>query len=295
MQPRIAITLALLLCSASARADTLHLANGDTLSGTVVEWALDYVVLEHPQLGKVRLSLDQLTVDREDPPTPGFFGSSFMRGWNRRIDLGWNGKQGNSESINITGGLNFNYRDEFKRWRLNGRYFFQGDEDGTTDNNANVSLRRDWLFPGRRWFAFASTRYQFDEFESWEHRTSTSVGPGYNIVKREKLSLDGRVGATFTREFGERNDRKADALFGLDFEWQIGELISFNFTNDLYLEAQPNAGEIRNLTISEATLAITEKPDLKFVAGITNEYETNIEPGDKKNDFKYYLTLGLGF
>ena len=33
-------------------------------TGEIVEWSVDYVVIEHPQLGTVRLALDDLKIDR---------------------------------------------------------------------------------------------------------------------------------------------------------------------------------------------------------------------------------------
>ena len=68
---RILITLLLCACPLALRADTLILANGDKISGEIVEWAVDHVVLEHPQLGRVRLTLDQLEIDTGTPPNPG--------------------------------------------------------------------------------------------------------------------------------------------------------------------------------------------------------------------------------
>ena len=190
MLRRLTIVLALCVWGAAARADTLVLANGDTLTGEVVEWAVDHVVIEHPQLGLVRLSLEQLDIDTGTPPRPGLFGSNFLRGWNRSVNLGLNGKRGNSVSTNLTAGFNFNYADEFKRWRFNGRYFFNESDDGDHDNNARVDLRRDWLIPESTWFAFSSLRYQFDQFESWKHRTTLSLGPGYHLVDTESHELD---------------------------------------------------------------------------------------------------------
>ena len=59
---------------------------------------------------------------------------------------------------------------------------------------------------------------------------------------------------------------------------------------------EPTAGEIRNLTIGELRIRIMEEPlGLNFTIGAENEYETDIDPGDKKNDLKYFMTVGLGF
>ena len=74
--------LALVGAVCSAHADTLVLANGDEINGEIIEWAVDHVVIEHPQLGEMRIELDELKLDTGTPPNPGLFGTRFMRGWN---------------------------------------------------------------------------------------------------------------------------------------------------------------------------------------------------------------------
>jgi putative salt-induced outer membrane protein YdiY len=295
MQGRLPIVLIICLCALPAGADTVKLANGDELNGEVVEWAVDHIVVEHPQLGRVRLSLDQLEVDTGTPPSPGLFGTTFLRGWNRNIDLGWTGRNGSTDTLNITAGLNFDYTDEFERWKITGRYYFNESSDGDQDNNARVDLRRDWLFPGHDWFAFTSFRYQFDQFEAWKHRTVLSAGPGYNLVRTESQQLDLRVGPTFTREYAGDKASKGEALLGVDWTWKINSRSSFTFTNDFYLEWEPSAGDFRNLTVAEWKLLLAEKPALNLKIGGSNEYDNSPDEGDEPNDLRYHLSLGLDF
>lgn len=295
MLRRLWILALLASWSESAWADTLVLANGDQLTGEVVEWSVDHVVIEHPQLGRVRLDLDQLKLDTGKPPRPGLFGTGFMRGWNRSINFGWTGKKGNSEVTNITAGLDFNYEDDWKRWKIGGRYFFNADSGDTTDNNGNFGIRRDWLIPDSRWFAFLGGTYQYDQFESWKHRITASVGPGYHLVKTEKHALDVLLGAAYSREFGERNKNRGDALVGFEYTWSIFENHSLKLSNMLYSEVVPDVGNFRNVSTAEWKIGLVDEPDLSLLAGVWNEWESDVEPGDEKNDLKYYLSLALGF
>jgi putative salt-induced outer membrane protein YdiY len=296
MPRRIWIALVLGACAASARADTLVLANGDKISGEIVEWALESVVLEHPQLGRIRLSLDQLAIDTGKPPSPGLFGTGFLRGWSRNVNLGWNGEVGNDNSTNIVAGFNFNFEDPFKRWLFTGRYFFNTSDDDN-DNNATVDLRRDWLVPGSPWFSFATFRFQFDQFESWKFRNTFSAGPGYNLLRTDdqKHVLDTRLGVTYTREYGDRSRNKGEALVAFDYTWTFSKRQKLTFSNQFFLEAVPSAGEFRNLSLGEWTVLLARKPSMNFKIGFSNEYETDIDPGDTRNDLKYYMALGLDF
>ncbi len=287
--------LVLLTVCSSARADTLVLANGDQIHGEIVEWAIDHVVMDHPQLGRIRLSLDQLDISRVERPTTGLFDGNFLRGWSRRFDLGINGKEGNSVNLNLVAGMDFRYEDDFKRWKVTGRYLLNADEDGTSDNYARIDVRRDWLLPGSRWFARTNLRYQFDEFESWEHRAVAFGGPGYNLIRREAHTLDVVVGPAFTREFGERKEEAGEALFEVDYAWKMSKKLSLSLSNQMFYEVGPDFGEFRNVSLGEWKIALLESPELSLNLGAENEYESEVEAEDKKNDFKYYLSIGLDF
>ena len=297
MHRRLSIVLVISTLAFQAGGDTLKLANGDQLNGEFLEWAVDHVVIDHPQLGEIRISLEQLDLDTGKPPSPGLFGTTFLRGWNRNIDLGWTGRWGSTDTLNITAGLNFNYADEFRRWRLTGRYFLNmsTDADDDRDNNARIDLRRDWLFPGHDWFAFSAFRYQFDQYENWRHRTVLSIGPGYNLVHTEAHSLDLRAGPSFTKEYAGSQDSKGEVVFGVDYDWTISSRSSLRLANDYYFQYTPELAEFRNLTTGEWRLSISEEPSLAFKIGASNEYESQPDPGDKANDLRYYVSLGLDF
>lgn len=294
MRLRSSTVLVICLLACSSTADELVLANGDTLRGEIVEWAVDYVVIDHPQLGRVRLTLDQLALDTGKPPNPGLFGSGFLRGWKRRIDLGLHGEQGSSESANVTGGLDFGYQDDWTRWSVNGRYLFEDSEGEDDDsNNARLDIRRDWLDPDSRWFRRLLGRYQFDDFESWKHRLTLFAGPGYHAIQTESHEFDVALGPGFLREFGDVQENRALAGLSLDYRWTLTERIGFHANNYLFTELFPDAGDLQNFTRLVWSVALTDRPGLSLNLTLENEYESNPEPGDETNDLKYFLTLGL--
>jgi putative salt-induced outer membrane protein YdiY len=285
--------LAAAAVTAAATADTLVLANGDELTGEVVEWAVDHVVLEHPQLGRIRIDLDKLKLDTGEPPTPGLFGTTFMRGWKWHLEFGVNGKQGNTVNTAVTAGLKLGYEDDWTRWKVDGRHYYYRSDDGGDDNNARFDLRRDWLFPDSRWFWTVGSRYQFDQFEAWKHRITLFGAPGFHIVRKEAHQLDALLGPAFTREFGESGDSKVEGTLGLEYEWTVSERHSLSLSNNLFVETRPDAGALRNFTTGKWSIAIAKRPALSLNVGFENEYESEPEEGDKSNDLLYFVTLGL--
>ena len=291
MLHRFLILGVVLAAASSARADTLVLQNGDKLTGEIVEWAVDHVVLEHEQLGTIRLSLDQLKLDTGKPPSRGLFDTRIMRGWDRKITAGWTGEAGESTTIRV--GLRFGYKDEFKRWKMTGRYFFNEDDD-ENDNNGRLDLARDWLNPNSRWFLRVGGRYQYDQTEEWKHRTTATVAPGFHLIDTESHTLDVYLGPVYSREFGSRDDDKFESIVGLDYDWQILKNLSFKLDNNFFTQHAPEAFDIRNLTIAELSFQLTEKPDLTFNVQLENEWEVEDEDG-VSNQLNYGVSLGLGF
>jgi putative salt-induced outer membrane protein YdiY len=291
------ITIAVLvgLGGAPALADTLVLANGDRINGEIVEWSVGSVVIDHPQLGEIRLALDELEIDTGDPPNPGLFATDFLRGWERTLSVGANGKDGNTVNENLNVALDMDYDDDFKRWRVDGRYFYASEDNATTDSYGRLDVRRDWLLPDSRWFWRVGGRYQFDKFESWKQRFILLGAPGYHLIEGEVHAVDGLLGVAFTREEGDRSDNKGEAVFGLDYTWKISEAISFKAGNSLFTEVVPDSGNLRNMTTSELRWELTKRPSLSLKLGIENEWESEVESDDEKNDLYYYLSLGLGF
>ncbi|CAN0318976.1 unnamed protein product, partial [Ectocarpus fasciculatus] len=47
-----------------------------------------------------------------------FWGSGFLAGWNRRVELGISGAQGNSTNSNVRAAFHGNYEDTEDRWKL---------------------------------------------------------------------------------------------------------------------------------------------------------------------------------
>ena len=129
------------------------------------------------------------------------------------------------------------YDDPWTRWRVNGRYFLNLNSDSAdNDNNATFDMKRSWLFPESRWFAFAATRYQYDEFKAWEHRITLVAGPGLHLVDTEHHNFDVTLGPAFTREFGTADASKGEAMLGLSYDWKISKRQSFDLDNQFFVQ-----------------------------------------------------------
>jgi putative salt-induced outer membrane protein YdiY len=302
---RAAALAGLALLAGAAHADKVRLKNGDVVSGEIVETSDAGLVLEHPVLGTLRIAAEQVDAQvRGDaelpappvPPRPGLFGSGVLAGWNKQIQLGFSGSMGNSETRDILAGVRGNYADDSKRWVLDSGYFNAATDGEKTKSQAFASLLRDFLFPGKKIFAFAATRYDWDEFQEWDHRLNLSGGAGYAFLDRETFDLRGRLGIGVTKTFGSPGDDEwvPEAVVGLETEWLPAERQKVTAYTTFY-PSLSDPGEFRNLTGVDWSLRIADGLGLSLNLGLQNDYESDVAPGIEKNDFLYRAALMYDF
>lgn len=305
---RALLVASLLLASVSAHADKVRLENGDVVTGEIVETSDAGLVLEHAVLGRVQIAADQIAAQVEgdaalpEPPAPpppvrpGIAGSSVLRGWNKQLQLGFTGASGNSDSMDLLAGVRGDYADETKRWKFDSGYFNSSANGADTKNQAFALLLRDFLFVGTKYFAFAASRYDYDQFQLWDHRINLSGGAGYSFLDGDEFDLRGRLGVGVTKTFGSPGDDEwvPEAVLGLETEWlpREGQKITA-FTT--FYPSLSDLGEFRNLTGADWSVAISEAAGLSLNLGVQNEYESDVPTGIEKNDLLYRAALLYDF
>ena len=265
---------------------TVELKNGDVVRGEVLERTDEKIVLQHPVLGRLEIPMDQVTARSLHA---GIWGTSFLAGWDKEVTVGFSGSEGDTDEADLLVGGDLDYEDKRKRWQLRARYELSYTEDEKDDHNAQVSALRDWLFEESRWFAFSYTTYDFDEFEAWEHRVTTGLGPGYRIVPSGDFQLDLRTGPFITYEFGDEDDARPEYALGFFGRWKPNEHHSITARN-VYFQTLDD-GVFRNVSALEWKLGIALAYGLSLKLGIHNEYDSASE--DSKNDLKYYSALAF--
>ena len=303
----IALTLGLLASHASA--DTIELTNGDTLTGTIVETTDDAVVLEHETLGKLTIAKDRIKPEEAGPQFNAseqdaqeaaneiarFFDSWLFPGWKKSFAAGFNGSDGNTETLNLYANFKTDYEDETDRWAITADYFRNSDDGDTTENEFKGTITKDWLKPDSPWFTFANGLYQYDQFESWEHRAGGFLGVGHECISGPVHTVRARVGAGAQYEFGDVNELTPEGLIGVEWEWLISDAQSFNFYNTLYPSLDPGFSEFRNVTGAAWEVKLAAGDGLKLRIGAENEYESDVAPGEDENDLKYFGAVVFDF
>lgn len=291
--PRLSILAWLLLASvaSAAGADTITLENGDEIQGTVLERTDERIVVEHENLGRLEIPADQLHSGEK----PGLFGTGLLEGWDRHLELGVNGADGNSNTFLGRAGLHVGRKTDFHRTSIDGAFLLTRDDGEDTAKNAFLQAQHDFLAPHRRWFPFLLARWDYDDFRDFDHQLALSTGVGYDILKSERFELSGRLGAGVSRRWGGVDDDwTPEALIGVSGAFHVDSRQRVTFYVTQYPDLSDLA-EYRNLAGAAYVVDVGERDGISLKLGLDNEYYSNVGPDKKRNDVKYYGALLYDF
>jgi len=263
----------------------------------------------------LQLAEDELKLAKGEKVSNGFMGTGYFKDWDSSVSLGFNGASGTSNNVTLKVGFNARYEGKEHRWNLKSSYFYDAEgADGAghtaaeslNDNQANVTLVKDWFFNGNPWFAYASTVYDYDEFKDWDHRLQISTGPGYQFIKTDTWELAARAGITGVFEFqkdqfgdktnpgtvtGQEDIQNLEVMLGFDATWHITSKQRFIISNYAY-PSVTDGGEFRNLANISWIHNIDWHEGLALKVGVKDEYNTS---ESTPNEFKYDFSILWAF
>ncbi|WP_432798856.1 DUF481 domain-containing protein [Poriferisphaera sp. WC338] len=324
----ICLAASLALCiSTATNAASVQLSNGDTINGEVLEVTEEHIVINHPVIGQVRILKTQVTnldaVLNPDAPTepaseakpepvaeptppeepvvedviPGVLGTNFLRGWEKSLQAGVSGSAGNSETTDINIGANAKFENDLKRWDFSSALFYSEADGKETKNQAYAQLVRDWKFIDSPWFIFAQGRYDYDNFQAYEHRVSPSGGLGYQFYDTDDFKLRSTFGAGFAYNFGDVDKKFVpEANMGISGEWNINDHNSLTAGSQYFPSFEDPMSIYRIVSNAEWKIKMDSARGLSLKLGLLHEYNSQTDGTDtNNNDLQYYAALVLDF
>ena len=307
-----------------AGADEVVLVGGDVLHGKVLEQSDAAIVLEHSDLGRIEISRERIKSVTLDSPAAseaeaqqsqteaekieggGWLEQRFRKidswssemkkkGWSFYADLSVDDSSGNTDEQSLRIGAGIKHVLEDRRLAMDLSYFKKVSDGTTTDNKFSYGITRDWLKPESRWFYFAMGRLDYDEFESWDKRAAGHVGPGYNLIKRDKLTVDLRAGAGARKEWGSENDNvRSEGLGGVELSWEITNRQSLNASSFIY-PVLSDTDDYRTRTSMDWRFLLEKESKMSFLVGLLHEYQAIVDPGKDRNDLRIYTGIRYEF
>jgi len=324
---QLVIFCLLCLYFSSAHSAIIIFSNGDTINAEVIERTDTSIKISHSAMGEIDIPTNQIsTIDGKvfaakpiDPPeaqqidvasaeqqadtkesgetkkideSSGLFGVNYrpLRDWEHKLGGGFNGKNGNTNTETRHVEYRGNFENKQKRWDIRAIYDFNDGDEDDAQNEYYLQDTRDWLRPDSEWFYFASGKYEWDEFSSWDYRITGVAGSGYEFIKRKDLLVLGRLGLAAKQTVGGSNP-------GLDPEFMLGGDVNKTFSDvhsvkfkTAFFQGLSNTGW-RNISTLDWDIVVNELWGLGLNLGLENEYESIPDDGDVNNDFKYKLSF----
>jgi hypothetical protein len=316
----IAAALVALSLTTLGLADQVRLSSGEVLTGNVVEQTAEKVVIEHPVLGRLEIPSDSVTsvvldddVAGDDETTStddeaaeesaGDAGAADdaieaakeEKLWKFTASLAGTGSWGNTDEQSVRVGFTADKVTDAVRIDLDAQYYGGLTDGDTTDNSFSTSGTHDWLIPDSRWFYFAAGTYNFDQFESWDHRVFGQVGPGYELIKKDDFWLNLRGGIGPRKEWGSDDDSiRFEAGFGPRFGWQISERQKLSGRSHYFFVVDDHEN-YRIISRLDWSLMLDPELNMSLIAGLRHEYQDEVDPGDDRNNTDAFIGIQVEF
>jgi len=272
--------VALLLASALAQADQVTLSNGDRVTGIVVNKETEFLVLQTPEFGELKIRWSQITriysekevklylkdgsrmhgaletitdgtvvvysgegpppapINLEDVvfinPAPDISGEGVKN--LGRFNLGYSSSSGNSDLETLYADAENIARTRNNRFTLGGKTRRSKDHERESESNWLAFGKWDH-FLTKKWYSYANTNFENDQFKDIELRSTVGVGTGYQFFESEKTNLSAEVGLTYVNtDFIVAPDEEYPALrWALKFDhFLFGTRTQFFHQDEVY-------------------------------------------------------------
>lgn len=221
--------------------------------------------------------------------------SSWSDGWEWTANVGINGASGNTENLSARAALGGQRNTSKYETSLSLAYTYGTTDSDKTTSRGELALRNDWLTDSK-WRYFAEGKYEYEEFQNWEHRLSGSFGVGYEFINDDKTTLIGRAGIGGSYESGGTADEEfiPEGLLGLDWTHQYSENTKLA-ASTTYYPSFDDLGEFRWNNSAGIEVIMDKESGMTLNAGLEHRHDSQPGSGFKPNDVNYYMGLGWKF
>jgi len=280
----------------------VELANGDVLTGELLESNAESLVIQHPELGDLvvpRSSLVDpdaealaLAVLMPDGSESGVI--EVVSPWSGEAELGINGSEGNTDNQTIRANARLTRRRELDIWDTRFNYSYETENNDATEDKRSLLSIYDWLEPGSPWRTYVAGKGEKDRFKDYDYRYSVNAGRAYEFIKNDTTESVGRAGVGWQTQIGGQED-------GTDPQglvaWQFEHAFSDRQGYEHFVSWAPLLNQMDDYILNvraawRIDLSDTDPWYLKLGA----DWDHESEPGDAKaNDVDYFAMIGTRF
>lgn len=223
------------------------------------------------------------------------------RGWSGSAEFGLALASGNADSETVNGKFTFLRESDDWFYGINAAGLRAKADDTLSANRFEAGLKLGYDFSEKA-YAFGSTRYEKNDFASFEYQTIASAGLGYRFIDSERTTLLGEFGPGVRRvqpidllqgtppvAVAQAAETDAIARGSLDFQHKLTG--NTTLTNLLLVESGGGSAFLQNDT--GVAVQINQRFALK--AAYQVRHDTEVSPGVEKTDTLFTTNLVVGF
>lgn len=232
-------------------------------------------------------------------------GLSLAQGWTGTGELGLAAARGNARSENLNAKLDFANEDE--RWKhafgvsiLRAKGELTGDFDGDGD------VEEIYELTANRWSVGASSafkmneraswisalRHERDNFGSYEHQSTVSIGYGYTLYDTDSGRLSAEIGPGYRRaKLAETGETESNLIARGLVDWRQAVTATTELSNTLLVES----GEDNTFAQNDFGVAVSMTEKMALKAGLQARYNSETSPGTKSTDLLTTINLVYTF
>ena len=277
-------------------------SSGDTLVGPIMASAQTGESIVQSKLGDIPISPSDITLvwpeGQEHPQIAAIREQAEVEieaskpQWSVTLEGGASYTEGNIDELVGHGRFDVKRttKDDLLNLYLAGKYAEQ--EKKRTTNEYSGGMRYENSLT-ERWFWYARTELEYDEFEGIDLRATAAAGGGYYWLKRPDHELKTGLGVGYRHE-SYANGRTEDAAvldLGLDYRLDVTPWAQFTHSTAYC----PDFLEFNDYRLKFDTALLVPFKDERWAwkIGMRNEYNSRPQRGFDRLDNTYYTSIVL--
>ena len=216
--------------------------------------------------------------------------------WKSEFELGFSASRGTTLSTDLHAAFVTKMKTEEQRVEGDVKYDYGSSSGEDTTNEFTVGGQLDWFYPKTPWFAFGDARYEYNEFESWDHRYSAHAGVGYDLMRRADLDVTLRAGLGAYEAVDDEKEAQYEGLLGGELTYRPIEAQEGGLKSTLYPALNSGrTGEYRWVSSAYWKMKLAQFETMYVKFGVDHEYESDVSGDSLHHDTKIYASVVVGF
>lgn len=299
----------------NAQSVTLHLRNGDRITGNVVKEETNQITLKTTWFSTVIVPAAEIkaretnvvdgarqpAVPGTSAPTPGTAAVAATtpikppppKHWTGEAQLGVDLLFSERNRQLYSGRLKATYAHSRFRNLLDYQFTYGRTEDVLSDNRMYGSMKSDYDLT-RKFYVYNLGGAGYDEIRRIDLHYEVGPGVGYHLIKRTNFVLNIEAGVNYQVE-DRADDTRSETVFyrfAEEAAWKINARLSFDEKFE-YFPRVERWGQYRFRFESNLRYALVNK--FSFIVTVLDQYDSGPPEGIPQNDLQVRSSIGVKF